>query len=684
MRYNLRTVSSSASVPARAHADTQALFNELQRRFARSQLAKPDAASRLASRLLAEALRSRTLPPLLHDALASCARDLIAAEADLFQLPPLPSEHSVVDGLATRTDLRHRLEFMHNEKTLVAEWTDTLVRLLSLIIDATPAVDPTPASLVVPVPILSLVDDATNIIHQIVACLVPFAPDPRSISVRPGALLAARIIANLLAVSRCDFEAAQRHPERLRWPGADRATPAELVARFLADTPFAALLDATLPLPVGHRPRFEGTHILARPGHGKTQLLQTMFLADADDPARPSLVFIDSQADAINTLARLQRFDPDHDDRLIILNPADTEWPLKFNMFAIDRDRIDKLDLGAREEIYEGVIEIWSYVFGGLLGSELTSRQSMTFRFLGQLLLAIPDSTIHTLVALLKDPAPFLGYVERLQPTAREFLSDHLFSDRRGNEYIQVRSQLLRRLWHVLSSPVFERMFSHPHNGVSFKAALDTGKVLLINTAKSRLKAEWSQIFGRFCVAQILQATLERAADPPAHRRPAFIYIDECHEYLDQTTELFLLQARKYMVGMVLAHQNIEGQLKNPGLKAALSTTAIRFAGQVSAADAAKLAPDMRCSPDFLLALRKHERHTEFAVHVRGLTPSAVKLSVPFLTAENEPKMSDTAYEKLLTRIRAQVAAPLTARPTHPLTAPDPQPTDPDDFGEKY
>jgi len=675
---------NTGSVPARANAETHHLYAELQHRRLLSPYSGSRAIERLASQVFAAATQSRKLPDTLRNAFTTCAHELVACEAALFELPPLPPEHSIVEGMATRDLIRNRLAFFENEKHLVADWINTLVRCLATVIDAIPSIDTQPTALIVPVPILNFVDNPTEIIRQIVADLMRFAPDPRTLCTPPGANLATRITSNLLAISRTTFDAAQKHPERLKWPGSNRTTPQELVSRYLGDTPLVSLFEATIPLAIGHKPRFEGTHILARPGHGKTQLIQSMFLADADDPLRPAIVVIDSQSDMIDVLSRCERFNPAHDDRLIILNPADTEWPLKLNMFDIDRARIDKLDLGAREEIYEGVIEIWSYVFGGLLGSELTARQSLVFRFLGQLLLAIPNATIHTLVGLLKDPTPYLAHIEKLHPTAREFLTDHLFSERRGNEYIQVRSQLLRRLWHVLSNPVFERMFAHPRNGVNFKAVLD-GKILLINTAKARLKSEWSQIFGRFCIAQILQATLERAADPVARRRPAFVYIDECHEYLDQTTELFLLQARKYKVGMVLAHQNIEGQLKNPGLKAALTTTAIRFVGEVSAADAMKLAPDMRTAPDFLLSLRKRERATEFAAHVRGITPTAVKISLPFLGAETAPKMSDAAYAKLLTRIRSQVAAPLSIMPPKPRSRTIDHPsTDPDDFAERY
>ena len=48
----------------------------------------------------------------------------------------------------------------------------------------------------------------------------------------------------------------------------------------------------------------------------------------------------------------------------------------------------------------------------------------------------------------------------------------------------------------------------------------------------SRHEREASAIFGRYMIALAMQAALERAADPEATRRPAFVYIDEAADYL--------------------------------------------------------------------------------------------------------------------------------------------------------
>src|SRR3954454_18979349 len=103
---------------------------------------------------------------------------------------------------------------------------------------------------------------------------------------------------------------------------------------------------------------------------------------------------------------------------------------------------------------------------------------------------------------------------------------------------------------------------------------MNRGSLILINTAKDLLKQDGCEILGRFFLALIAQATQERAALPEERRRATFLYIDEAQDYFDEGMEQLLNQARKYRVGLVLAHQNL-GQFE-PRLQASvMASTAI-------------------------------------------------------------------------------------------------------------
>lgn len=635
-----------------------------------SAFADPEMPHRLAVTMAAEVFR-QTGAPTSNDALlrhvGQSAAELLEVEI-FFGFPVIDFAIPLAldESLALRRYLEAKRRFLLSAETQLATWSERFVSMWVVLFQQCPDVLFTQAAdttggLMLHRPLAQAMPDVVQAVNALVASIVEHDDGL-------FADLKAAVADNMWTVTGVPEEARETTTRTPTLPRDCKEAKDRIPDLYLAGTPFAALFAESVPLVITNAHRFEHCHIIAGTGHGKTQLMQAMMLKDFDDPERPGVVAIDSQGDMMRTLARLYRFNPAHDDRLIILDPADTEWPLRLNLFDVNRDRIDALPRGEREQLLAGIVELYDYIFGALLGAELTQKQSVVFRFLAQLMLAIPDATIHTLRQLLEDPTPYWSHIEQLPPTARTFLTEHLFvANKRGqkpNDYNATRSQVLRRLYGILSNPTFERLFSHPRNALDMKGALDAGKVVLVNTAKDVLKAEASAIFGRYVIALILKSALERAADAKAARRPAFVYIDEAADYFDDTIDTLLIQARKYNVGLTLAHQFLD-QL-SPALRASvMSNPAIRFAGGLSAKDAAALKEDMRTSPEFLLGMRKRASSSEFACFVRHLTPTAVTYPLELGQVEREPKMRDADFATLLARIRSQVAAPIDETLAH-------------------
>ena len=243
----------------------------------------------------------------------------------------------------------------------------------------------------------------------------------------------------------------------------------------------------------------------------------------------------------------------------------------------------------------------------------------------------------------MDDVSPFEAHIKALDPTACRFFENE-FS--RGG-FNATRQQIKQRLYAVLSIPTFDRLFSAPRSKVSFFDALNEGTIVLVNTAKDLLKTDGTAIFGRFILALIEHAVMERANIPENERTPVFLYVDEAQDYFDETIETLLVQGRKFNVGLTLAHQTL-AQL-SPRLRAVLMTnTTIKFAGGVSDMDARALASDMRTTPDNLLAMRKGQDVSSFALAVRNLTPNALTVDMPLGFLEDQPALEAEQYEALL------------------------------------
>jgi hypothetical protein len=169
-----------------------------------------------------------------------------------------------------------------------------------------------------------------------------------------------------------------------------------------------------------------------------------------------------------------------------------------------------------------------------LLGAALTQRQGVIFRYLARLMMVVPGATIHTLMDFMQEPDSVRPHLSKLDdPITRRFFETQFFS----KAFDDTRQQILTRLWGVLSNRTLARMFEGKRNKVNLFDSMGRGSIILIHTAKDLLKQEGCEILGRFFIALIAQAAQERASIPPEQRTPTFVYIDEAHDYFDESME---------------------------------------------------------------------------------------------------------------------------------------------------
>lgn len=604
----------------------------------------------------------------LGEALWSAITRLLYLEGFIVTLPEKSSlEHlTIEEGVELRATLNRQLRFLADQKRLLPIWREKLVWLFSGMLEYFPLsafTDIDEAGVAsddsVVLPEAKTYDLCDNLPEAVERLLLTFY-DSDVLNANLFQTLRERFDMNAFTLSGIPRGKWAESAHRLVLPTANKnKSPEYVVEAYLQGTPFLEFFHSPLPFAIPFPARFEHTHIVGGTGHGKTQLIQFLInhdLVRAMDDGR-SVVVLDSQGDLIRTISQLAYFSPLAEkslaDRFVLVDPNDVEHPVCLNMFDFNRDRLSGYAPVDREKILNATIELYEYFFGALLGAELTQRQGLIFKYLARLLIEIPDATIHTLRELMEDSERFRPYMQKLTGTARSFFETRFF-DRQFNE---TKKQILTRLWGVLSNASLERMFSHPRNKIDIFELLNEGKIILINTAKDLLGQEGSAIFGRFFVALIAQAAVQRAAIPAYARQPAFVYIDEAQDYFDENISHLLNQARKYRVGLIFAHQNLD-QL-GAGLRSSvLASTTIKFAGGVSAKDATVLDSEFRCTPEFLLSQKKQRNHTEFACHVKNYTSKALSVTVPLGFVESLPTLDASEQETLLEDNRERYSAP--------------------------
>jgi|TARA_R110002049_G_scaffold269919_2_gene446835 hypothetical protein len=584
----------------------------------------------------------------LTDALFDYEQILVLPDTDWAK------KHTIAELWDIREELTHQRRFAENIDQLGSVLRDAVTEIFRPLFEACPALLDTDGDkadgITVKTELLRSIANLADVTDHILQ--IAHADELADLGL--FVCMRDRLGRNMVAASGGNPADPHSFNRALKMPAQyDAKTPEQLVTAYLAGTPLLELFDQELDFTIPIASRFEHHHIVAGSGHGKTQTLQYLIAQDLAkmEHENRSVIVLDSQGDLIRNIAQMAVFAPDGPlhDKIVIIDPSDVEWPVSLNLFDVGMDRLAGYEPLERERLTNSILELYDFVLGTLLDAQMTQKQNVIFRYVTRLMLHIPDATIHTLRELMEPGGEkkFASSIAKLTGTAKHFFETEFTS----REFEQTKKQVLRRLWGILENQTFERMFSHPRSKLDLFKEMNAGKIILINTAKDLLKEQGTEIFGRFFIAMIAQAAQERATLPAHKRIPTFVYIDEAQDYFDRNIGLILAQARKYNVGMVLAHQYL-GQLEPKLQEAFAANTAIKFAGGVSAKDARVLAPMLYCQPEFIESQSKGS----FAANIRGVTKGAVPLTFPFGVVEGLPQMSKDQRKALQKKMRANYA----------------------------
>lgn len=475
-----------------------------------------------------------------------------------------------------------------------------------------------------------------------------------------------------------DAMGAFDHKGKVVTPGSFDGSARACVHKYLGKTPFAELFYSAVPFGIPLERRFEHTAIVAGTGHGKTQLLQAMILHDLQQADPPAMVVLDSTGQMVRAIQRLAVFSDRLKDRLIIIDPESDPVPA-LNMFDVSNPRLQDYGAGVKEEVEREIIQLFNYVFA-VLSTELTGRQSTAFSYVVRLMLTMPGANLDTLRELLEDPfqggsPKFRQAIARLDDTAQAYFRNQFYA----RNYTATRMQIAQRLYSILETRAFQRMFA-TKNKLDMYDALQRGCIVLVNTSFNLLKRDGSSLFGRYMIARAMAAVYERANIPPTQRKPTFLIVDEAAPYFDESFEEMLTRVRQFKLGIVIAFQTLAQTSET--LRRTISTnTSVKFAGLKGYDDARILARDMFTEPEFIRSQEVHTEsdppYTEFACYVNNYTRQAVSLTVPIGLMEREPQMTQQQYEDLLARNAERVADTGSGELREPQAeAPCPEPLD--------
>ncbi len=360
--------------------------------------------------------------------------------------------------------------------------------------------------------------------------------------------------------------------------------------------------------------RLKHTYILGSTGAGKTKLIESLIRQDIS--SGHGFALIDPHGDLTgNILSFLaQNFSEGETDelgrRLILIEPFDREYAVGFNPLEGDQP------FSAMLELLEIFRRFWANGYWGPRMGEVLRNALLT--------LCQNNLTLLEARPLLADQGFRQDLLERV--SFREVRDYWLYRYNPLSEKMQAlyREPVLNKISAFVTDPAIYRILGQPQSTVNFRQAMDQGNWVLLNLSKGRLKDN-IRLLGTLFLAKMKQAALSRIDLPEGSRRPFFIYIDEFQNFTGEDLESMLSEARKFCLGLTLAHQNLD-QLPRELRSAILGNVATEIFFRLSHHDASQISSEMDQKEKSLIEKRLIDLKTAQAyLKLKGQKPRLLK-----------------------------------------------------------
>lgn len=314
-------------------------------------------------------------------------------------------------------------------------------------------------------------------------------------------------------------------------------------------------------------------HVIGASGSGKSNLLLQLLLEDVRHGG--GIALLDPHGDLVDDL--LARLPERRIEDVILFDPADTEYPVGFNVLAAHSDLEKTLLASDLVAIFRRLSTSWGdqmhAVLANAIQAFLESERGGTIADLRKFL--IDREFRDEFLTTIKDE-------EIVYYWKKEFPLLH------GRP----QGPILTRLDSFLRPKLVRQMVTQRENKVDFRSVMDDGKIFLAKLAQGAIGEENAALLGSFLIARFHQTAMSRQDTRAAERRPFLIAADECQHFVTPSMASILSGARKYSVGLVLAHQDLTQLQRKDGevYASLLANAGTRMVFRVGDADARALA----------------------------------------------------------------------------------------------
>lgn len=254
------------------------------------------------------------------------------------------------------------------------------------------------------------------------------------------------------------------------------------------------------------------------------------------------------------------------------------------------------------------------------------ARMEHLLRYAILALLEQPNSDLRDIVKLFVWKTFRKEITERLSDPQAKFFWKHEFENMNYQNAADGVAPIANKLGAFLAHPVVRTAVCEPVRPLKFRQLMDTGMPLIVNLAKGRLGNDVSNVLGGLLVATMMHAAFTRHSLPEMARRPFFLHVDEFPNLTTTAFASLLSEARKYGLGLTLAHQYC-AQAEKGVLEAILGNVGTQIIFRVGARDAGFLQKELGAfEPTDLTNLPNYRTFVRLLVDGRKTKPFSASM----------------------------------------------------------
>lgn len=317
--------------------------------------------------------------------------------------------------------------------------------------------------------------------------------------------------------------------------------------------------------------RLRHLHIVGGTGTGKSTLLENLIVQDIVNGN--GVCVLDPHGDLIESI--LVSIPKERIQDVVVIDPGDGEYPVSFNILKAHSESEKDILSSDLVALFRRFSTSWgdqmNSVFSNAVLAFLEHSDGGTLSDLRRFL--VDTQFRRSFLSGVKDPS-VLYYWQKEYPLLKTSSIGPILT--RLDTFLRPK-----RIRHMVSQK----------DSVDFASIIEKKKILLVKLSQGLIGAENSFLLGSLIVSKIHQAALGRQSIEKANRIPFYLYIDEFQHFITPSMESILSGARKYGLGMILAHQDLSQVERQDRelVQSLFSNVGTRISFRVSETDARRL-----------------------------------------------------------------------------------------------